>query len=158
MRETRWQVVLFGTGPEVGGLPSRPINHVSISLSSVFYTLIYFIRPAVPKEYIPAIPPIQGAIYKEKPHLVLAFPMPFNKRMRSADRYELDVDLLPSQRDISAQIYIHEHIAEHRSNVTSVQYEPEKWDLAWAVATRQKRTSNMLCALTRSSTIKSSLG
>jgi len=157
LRDTRWQAVLFGTGPEVGSLPPRPIEHVSKPVSSVFYTLIYFIRLAVPKEYIPVLPPIQGTIYKEKPHLVLAFPMPLDKRMRFADRHKLDVDLLPSQIDISAQIYIHEHIAEHRRNVTSVQYEPEKWDLAWAVATRQKRTSNMLCALTRSSTIKSSL-
>jgi len=114
----------------------RPIDHVSKPLSSVFYTLIYFIRPAVPKEYIPVLPSHSGKIYKGKkrPHLVLAFPMPLDKRMRFEDRYKLDVDLLPRQRHISAQIYIHEHIAEHRRNVTSVQYEPEKWDLAWAVA------------------------
>ena len=48
----------------VWGLPSRPIDHVSKPLSSVFYALIYFIRPTVPKEYIPVLPPIQGTIYK----------------------------------------------------------------------------------------------
>jgi len=71
------------------------------------------------------------------PHLVLAFPMPLEKRMRFADRHKLDVDLSPSQRDISAQIYIHEHIPEHRRNVASVQYKPGKWELAWAVATNK---------------------